>query len=129
MQVEAWLPRAARSAPMLTAVQTPEARLSYADLLSAARSGAVELARRGARAGERVAIALPPGIEFVQALHACFLLGAVAVPVDLRLTLAERERIVTGASVLVEAPLGVMSGRGPLRGAPLQREPSLRSPT
>ncbi|HTA14965.1 MAG TPA: AMP-binding protein, partial [Solirubrobacteraceae bacterium] len=105
MQVEAWLQRAACSAPTLTALQTPEGRLSYAELLHAARSGAGALCERGARPGGRVAIALPPGLAFAQALHACLLLGAVAVPVDLRLTAAERERIVVGASVLLEEPL------------------------
>jgi O-succinylbenzoic acid--CoA ligase len=105
MQVEAWLQRAACSAPALTALQTPEGRLSYAELLSAARAGASELTERGARRGERVAIALPPGLAFAQALHACLLLGAVAVPVDLRLTSAERSRIVAATHVLVEQPL------------------------
>ena len=39
------------------------------------------------------------------ALHACLLLGAAAVPVDLRLAAAERERIAAGAAVVVDAPL------------------------
>jgi O-succinylbenzoic acid--CoA ligase len=105
MQVEAWLQRAACSAPTSTAIQTPDARLSYAELWSAARAGAAELAERGVRPTEHVAIALAPGIAFAQALHACMLLGAVAVPVDLRLTAAERERILAGASTIVEEPL------------------------
>jgi O-succinylbenzoic acid--CoA ligase len=105
MQVEARLQRAACSAPTLTAIQTPDARVSYVELWSAARAGASDLAERGVRPGERVAIALAPGIAFAQALHACMLLGAVAVPVDLRLTAAERERIAAGASATVERPL------------------------
>jgi o-succinylbenzoate---CoA ligase len=109
MQVEAWLQRAANSAPDLTALQTGQERLSYAELWQAARLGAAELAARGAREGARVAIALPPGIAFAQALHACFLLGAIAVPVDLRLTPAERERLAAGADVLVEHPLHTRS--------------------
>jgi O-succinylbenzoic acid--CoA ligase len=110
MQVEAWLQRAACSAPTLTAIQTPDARLSYGELWSAVRAGAVELAERGARPGARVAIALAPGIAFAQALHACMLLGAVAVPVDLRLTDAERERIAAGASVVIDEPLLANAG-------------------
>jgi O-succinylbenzoic acid--CoA ligase len=105
MQVEAWLQRAACSAPTLTAIQTPDARMAYDELWSAARAGAAELAERGVRPADRVAIALAPGIAFAQALHACMLLGAVAVPVDLRLTAAERERIAVGASTTVEQPL------------------------
>jgi len=45
------------------------------------RRGAGEL---GVAAGERVGIALAPGLDFAVALHACFAAGAVAVPVDLR---------------------------------------------
>jgi O-succinylbenzoic acid--CoA ligase len=105
MQVEAWLQRAACSAPTLTAIQTPDARLSYGELWSAARAGAAELAERGVYRGERVAIALAPGIAFAQALHACMLLGAIVVPVDLRLTAVERERIIGGASTIVDEPL------------------------
>ena len=39
---------------------------------------------RGVGPGQRVAIALPAGLAFAQALHACLLLGAVAVPLDPR---------------------------------------------
>jgi O-succinylbenzoic acid--CoA ligase len=113
MQVEAWLQRAAGLAPTLTALQTPEGRLSYAGLLEAARSGAGELLERDVQPGERVAIALPPGLAFAQALHACLLLGAVAVPVDLRLTSPERERIVAGARTIVEEPLRTPSSGEP----------------
>src|ERR1700677_3149669 len=105
MEVEAWLPRAAAARPEHTALRTPRGDWSYARLHVAARAGAAELAARGAGRGERVAIALPAGLEFAQALHACLLLGAVAVPVDLRLSTAERERIITACAVLVDEPL------------------------
>ncbi len=105
MEVEAWLARAAASRPRHTALRTPAGECSYAQLHAAARAGAAELAARGAGPGERVAIALPAGLEFAQALHACLLLGAVVVPVDLRLAAAERARIADGAAVLVEEPL------------------------
>ena len=105
MQVEAWLQRAASSAPELIALQTPHAQVSYGELARAARAGADELRRRGVLRGERVGIALAPGIEFAQALHACMFLGAVAVPIDLRLTTEERVPILAGAAALVEHPL------------------------
>ena len=106
MVVDGWLDRAARARPELTALDTPLGSWSYAELLAAARRGADELARRGVRPGQRVAIALPPGLAFAQALHACLLLGAVAVPLDLRLAPAERALIAERAAVSVEAPLG-----------------------
>jgi o-succinylbenzoate---CoA ligase len=105
MQVEAWLARAARTAPAAIAIETPAASMTYAQLWDAAARAAGELAERGARRGDAVAIALPAGVDFAIALHACLLLGAVAVPLDLRLTAAERARTRAGARVLVDASL------------------------
>jgi O-succinylbenzoic acid--CoA ligase len=112
MKVEAWLERAAARTPAAIAVETPARACSYAELLERARGGAGELAARGAGRGERVAIALPAGLDFACALHACLLLGAVAVPVDLRLGEREREAVVDGAAVLVDEPLGAAGARG-----------------
>ncbi len=106
MVVEGWLERAAAAAPELVAVETPEGSLSYAQLLARARAGAGELAERGVGPGAHVAIALPPGLAFAQSLQACLLAGAVAVPVDLRLSAAEREHVVAGAALVIEEPLG-----------------------
>jgi o-succinylbenzoate---CoA ligase len=105
MEVESWLMRAAASRPEHTALRTPSGDWSYARLHDAARAAAAQLIARGASRGSRVAIALPAGPQFAQALHACLLLGAVAVPIDLRLSPAEREQIAAGAAVLVDQPL------------------------
>src|SRR6185312_350356 len=83
---------------------------TYAELGAAARAGAERLAELGVEPGARVAIALPPGLAFAGALHACLLLGAVVVPIDLRLAPEERARIAAGASALVEEPLPVSGG-------------------
>jgi o-succinylbenzoate---CoA ligase len=106
MVVEGWLRRAARTRPGAVAVEGPGgAPCSYARLYAAARRGARALSARGVSPGDRVAIALPPGLEFAEALHACLLLGAVAVPVDLRLADAERAHICDGASAIVSETL------------------------
>jgi O-succinylbenzoic acid--CoA ligase len=105
MLTGAWLERAAALAPGRTAIETPAGSDTYAELLDAARAGAAHLRALGAGPGARVAIALAPGIDFARALHACLLLGAAAVPVDLRLAPDERERVAQGATVLVEEPL------------------------
>ncbi len=117
MQVESWLARAAAKAPDRVALETPATRRTYAELLDAALVGADALAARGVRPGERVAIALPPGLEFAGVLHACMLLGAVAVPVDLRLSASEREAISAGVALVVDRPLPVSGcgGRSPAR--------------
>jgi o-succinylbenzoate---CoA ligase len=95
MEVEPWLPRAARRRPQARALGT----LTYAELDERVRRAAGAL---GARPGERVAIALPPGREFAVALHACLIAGAEAVPVDLRLP----DPPLAGATKIVDAPLG-----------------------
>jgi O-succinylbenzoic acid--CoA ligase len=104
MVVEGWLRRAARTHPGASAVEGPDgasSSCSYAELHAAARRGARSLSARGVSRGDRVAIALPPGLQFAEALHACLLLGAVAVPVDLRLADAERAHICDGAALIV----------------------------
>jgi O-succinylbenzoic acid--CoA ligase len=95
MQVEPWLPRAARTRPQVRALGT----LTYAELDERVRRAAGAL---NAAPGERVAIALPPGREFGVALHACLLTGAAAVPVDLRLP----DPPLAGATKVIDAPLG-----------------------
>jgi O-succinylbenzoic acid--CoA ligase len=95
MEVEPWLSRAARRRPQARALGA----LTYAELDDRARRAAGHL---GAAAGERVAIALPPGHEFAIALHACLLSGAIAVPVDLRAP----DPPLAGATKVVDAPLG-----------------------
>jgi O-succinylbenzoic acid--CoA ligase len=107
MVVEGWLHRAARTYPAATALEGPAgvSSRSYAELHATAQRGARALSARGVSQGDRVAIALPPGLEFAEALHACLLLGAVAVPVDLRLAAAERAHICDGASLVVSETL------------------------
>ncbi len=105
METGAWLERAAARAPGRVAVETPSGSWTYEELLAGARCGAAHLKELGAGPGDRVAIALPAGLEFAQALHACLLLGAAVVPVDMRLAPGERERIAADAAVLVEEAL------------------------
>jgi O-succinylbenzoic acid--CoA ligase len=100
MRVEAWLTRAARRRPDTEAVNG----VSYVALAEAVDAGARDLHARGVGAGDRLAIALPPGTDFVVALHAAWRLGAVAVPVDLRWADAERDRLVAGMA-FVDEPL------------------------
>jgi o-succinylbenzoate---CoA ligase len=81
--MQPWLQRAAALRPDQVAVEAPDGRLTYAELLEAARATA-----RGLEG--RVEIEARPGIEFVVRLHACLLAGARAVPVDQRLGVGER---------------------------------------
>jgi O-succinylbenzoic acid--CoA ligase len=97
---EVGLLRAVDSWGSRVAVETPGGSLTYAELGALSRAGAREL---GVARGERVAIALPAGLDFVVALHACFAAGAVAVPVDLR---EPRERWPLGdVAAVIDRPL------------------------
>jgi O-succinylbenzoic acid--CoA ligase len=103
MQVEAWLARAASSCPKRIALETPSGgRCSYAELFESAVTMAQRLVESGACAGAKVAVALPPGRGFADVLHACFLLGAVAVPVDLRMSADEQRVIAAGSAVVID---------------------------
>ena len=98
--MQPWLERAAAARPDVLAVETADGALTYAELLARARAGATRFA-----AGDRVAILLPPGLDFAIALHACLLAGAAALPVDLRLGDRERATQLAGAAAVVDAPL------------------------
>jgi O-succinylbenzoic acid--CoA ligase len=100
-----WLIRAAAGRPEHPALVTPNEQLTYIELDARARRVAGALAERGVGAGDRVALALPAGAAYCAALHGCFLLGAVAVPIDLRLASAEREARLHKVSLVVEEPM------------------------
>jgi O-succinylbenzoic acid--CoA ligase len=89
--VESWLERAASLRPDVIAIEAVDGALTYSELLARARSVRIT--------SERVALALPPGLDFAVALHACLLNGAVAVPVDLR----EPDWRLAGAGQVIEA--------------------------
>ena len=105
MEIGPWLARAAARRPDGIALETPEERLTYHELLLAATRAAGRLVLRGARPGDRVGIALPPGRQFVVATHGCLLLRAPAMPVDMRLAERERAELLGGVEVLVAGPL------------------------
>lgn len=64
-----------------TDVESIEQRMSYAELWEEARALAGYLQRRcRIRAGDRVLLLYPPGLEFVVGLFACHAAGAIAVP-------------------------------------------------
>ena len=106
MRVESWLERAARRHPERLAVGATR----YAQLARRARGAAAELAARGVRGGDRVGLALPAGEELCIALHGCLLIGAVVVPIDLRLAADERAAVTAGTSLVVDEPLAGEDG-------------------
>jgi O-succinylbenzoic acid--CoA ligase len=110
MHVPAWLPRAAAVAPEHPALEVPGASLTYAQLDAAAAGGAAALGARGIERGDRVALLLEAGEAFAVALHACLRLGAVAMPVDLRLGEEERAAQTSTAALVLREPLDSAAG-------------------
>ncbi len=112
LSVPFWLHLAAAKHPGRVAIEGPGRKMTYAELQTDAMHAAARLEAMGVTPGSRVALALAPGEDFVIALHACVLAGAAAVPVDLRLTEAERAARLAGASVVISEPLGGLPKRG-----------------
>jgi O-succinylbenzoic acid--CoA ligase len=94
-----WLELAAAKHPDRIAIEASERTLTYSELSREAISAASAIAGLGA--GERVALALPAGEEFLVALHGCLLSGRAVVPVDLRLSEQERRQRLAGAELVV----------------------------
>lgn len=106
MDLDPWLPRAAALRPDHPALIDADGRATtYAELHRQALDAAAVLQARGIEAGDRVALQLPPGRPFLAALHATLLLGATAVPIDLRLAPQERAVRTEGAKTTIDAPL------------------------
>jgi O-succinylbenzoic acid--CoA ligase len=84
------------------AVESGGVSLSYRELLERARAAALDVTP-----GDRVAVALPAGVDFVVAVWAVLLRGGVVVPVDLRLSDEEQAARLAGARLVVREPLGV----------------------
>ncbi|WP_436737913.1 amino acid adenylation domain-containing protein [Streptomyces sp. BBFR102] len=78
---EQFAAQAART-PWATAVVSGDERLTFAELDARVRSLATELAARGARPGERVAVGLERSADLVTALLAVLRCGAAYLPVD-----------------------------------------------
>ncbi len=64
------------------AILETDRALTYAELLGRTDDVAVRLRRAGTEAGDRVALVLPNGSEFVQAFFAVAAVGGVAVPLN-----------------------------------------------
>lgn len=96
----------ARRTPERPALSDGETTLSYGDLAREAMAAAGELAAAGVAPGERVGLLLPNVLEFPVFYYGTLAAGAVAVPLNTRLTPHELDYIVrdAGLSALVADP-------------------------
>jgi long-chain acyl-CoA synthetase len=86
MRLETILASHALRTPDKTALVSGDHRVSFGRLHADALAIAGGLRKEGVGPGDRVLVYLPNGAEFVQAIYAVFMLGAIVVPVNTRLT-------------------------------------------
>ena len=95
-----------------TAISIGDNRLSYAELLARARRLAAAITARGVQGGDRVAILAPNGFRYLEVNFACALMGAILVPINIRLAIAEVGDILRR----IDCKLLFRSGSSPLPG-------------
>src|SRR3954451_217259 len=100
-----WPARRARISPDRTAVLDPHRSLTYAELADRTARYAGALRRLGVGRGDRVASLGVNPVEVFETFFAAWLLGAIAVPLNYRLSGAEIRYMLddSGASVLVHS--------------------------
>ena len=91
MFLDNWLAQRAETCPDRLAVRSAGTDLTYAELELEAAATARRLAARGVRRGATVALELEAGPDYAVLLHALMKLGAIAHPLNARLSDAERE--------------------------------------
>ncbi len=93
--------------PDRPALLAGEERVVYRELGEAAARWAGLLRARGVRPGDRVAVLLPNGLDYIGALYGALSAGAIAVPLNPLLRGAEvAERVTDSGAALLVAPAG-----------------------
>jgi long-chain acyl-CoA synthetase len=92
------LGRASRYYSERTALATGGARLTFRELHDRVECVSAALSRHGFRVGDRLALLLPNGPEYIELLYACSLLGVIAIPLNTRLSPAEIDRVLADAN-------------------------------
>jgi len=84
--------------PERAALVVEGASLSFRQLHERVRNIAAALVGLGFAAGDRLALLLPNGPEYIELVYACGWLGVTAVPINTRLSSAEIDRVLADAS-------------------------------
>jgi len=91
------LGRASRYYKGRTALVVDGTRLSFQGLHERVKSIASALVANGLAAGDRLALLLPNGPEYIELVYACSWLGVTAVPINARLSAAEIDQVLHDA--------------------------------
>lgn len=91
------LGRAARFYPDRVALTRDGGSLTFRDLHDRVQGMAAALRNGGFDVGDRLALLLPNGSDYIELVYACSLLGIICVPINTRLSAAEIDRILKDA--------------------------------
>jgi len=92
------LGRAVRYYGEQTALSIGGKRLTFSELDHRVERIAAALSRRGLRTGDRLAVLLPNGPEYIELVYACSRLGVIVVPLNARYSSREIDRVLKDAS-------------------------------
>ena len=90
--------RAVRYYPERPALSLGESRLSFRELHDRVKGLVSALSFAGFGRGDRLALLLPNGPEYIQLVYACSWLGVIVVPINARLSVVEIDHILADAS-------------------------------
>jgi long-chain acyl-CoA synthetase len=95
------------------ALSCRDERLTYGELARRVRAFAGGLGRCGVRAGDRVAVHLPPGVDGVVASYGIFAVGAVLVPLNAQIRVRQLRAVLADAGVVavITSPCGERTAR------------------
>jgi long-chain acyl-CoA synthetase len=90
--------RAVQYYPERPAIEVGGSLLTFRELHNRVSSVTAGLARHGFKAGDRLAILLPNGPEYIELVYACSRMGVIIVPINIRLSVPEIDHVIADAS-------------------------------
>src|SRR5579863_7994116 len=75
-----------------------DSRVTFVQLHDRVKRLAAVLTLAGFQPGDRLALLLPNGPEYIQLVYACSWLGLTAVPINTRLSVVEIDRVLADSS-------------------------------
>ena len=95
MNISWWIQRWAELRPEKSAIIFEGQTITYKDLCARANETSCWLQSIGIEKGDRVAVMLTNGLEFIDLFLACSRLGAIFVPINFRITAVELDYFIT----------------------------------
>ncbi len=92
-----WLKQQALKNPNAIAVICDEQKISYLELLKLANKSAAYFYDKGIRKNNHIAVISDNSLEFVVAINALWILGAIPVPINIRLSNYEKLKLIEHA--------------------------------